>query len=471
MSDLRNILKEEYKKKEEVGVTSQSLIEMIERLMGAAEKLPILKEMATTPTGENIEDLLPVLKITEDWGKLGKRDRKIIESFTARLGGEATTVKQKIAALNAIIAGDDPAVDTASILTTMMVVETLSSILTEFTESAGGFIFEGFIAGLFGGKSVQITKPSDIAAATGEELSAMGKPITDVVLAGRHYSLKLLGPQTEVKGSFKNMVDHFEEIDHVIYLDARREGDDLHFSEFLITLDTFLETFYKPWVRYQKKAETDLTARRLKNKVQSLGDKLFAIKVSKPINRKTLIAPEQFEEFLALPDLDQYGPFEIRYSQEKFGGKVKKMYGTARQFNAVQDAVNTGNKQKILAALRAVPAYGPHPEQFVLTPGQTRLIKSYEDIGVLSLGDNALQQTWLSYGQRLMATIAPVYRALNSFTTSVNEYFLAPPTKESSRTEYGEEAIAKVAELKKATDDTVKGMEAPRQLSLFNETT
>ena len=36
MSDLRNILKEEYKKKEEVAVTPQSLIEMIEQLYGGA---------------------------------------------------------------------------------------------------------------------------------------------------------------------------------------------------------------------------------------------------------------------------------------------------------------------------------------------------------------------------------------------------------------------------------------------------
>jgi len=458
MSELRDILKEEYKKKEEDGFTPQSLMEMVQQVLEATEKLPFLQEVAETPGGENIEDLLPVLKITEDWGKLGKRDRSVIEAFTARLGGEETTIAQKIKALNNFIAGGDPGADISSILTTMMVVETLSTILDEFTESAGGFIFEGFIAGLFGGKSVQITKPEDIRTATGQEVSATGKPITDVVLAGRHYSLKLLGPQTAVAGSFKNMVDHFEDegIDHVVYLDARREGDDLHFSEFTITLPTFLETFYTPWVRYRKKKTPPYSSPHgLKNKMQSLGDKVFAIKISKAIDGKTVIRPEQFEELLALPDLKQYGPFEIRYSEEKFGGTVKKYYGRARLFNDVQDAIESGDKQKILEALRAVPAYGPNPIQFKLSREQTKLIESYEDLGTLNLGDDALKQTWLNYGEILMATIAPIYRALNSFTGNINNYFLSAPTKKSSRTEYGKKAITDASELKTATDKTV----------------
>jgi len=463
MSDLRSILKEEYIKKERT-IVPQTLMEIIEEVMETVGDLGVLQEMAKTAGGEDIRDLLPTLKITEDWGKLGKRDRDIIENFTARLGGEETSIKTKIEMLNQIIVGNNPATSIADILTTMMVVETLSAILREFTEPAGGFIFEGFIAGLFGGKSVQITKPEDIAQATGQEVSALGKPITDVVLAGRHYSLKLLGPGTAVAGSFRNMVEHFAEIDHVTYLDARREGHNLEFSEFDITLPTFLETFYDPFVRYAKKTKPVPTARKLRNQVNSLGDKLFAIKVSSklPGSTKSVIVPEQFEELLNLPNLDQYGPFEIRYSEERFSGKVKQYYGNARIFNAVQAAIESGDNDATLKALRATPAYGPNPEQFMLTRDQTKKIKSYRELGTLLLGDEALQKTWLAYGGRLMETIGPVYRALNSFTSNVNSYFLSAPSKEQSRTDYGRQAIGDAQTLKVSTDEAVTAMETPK---------
>ena len=464
MSDLKDILREEYEKSLAELMDPHALVSMIEEALAATATSPeIIQEMARTATGENIEDLLPVLKITEDWGKLGKRDRNIIENFTAQLGGEETSIAEKITNLNEIIAGNDPATTIAEILTTMMVVEVLGSILDEFTEPAGGFIFEGFIAGLFGGKSIQITKPEDIAAATGQEVSAAGKPITDVILAGRHYSLKLLGQTTAVAGSFQNMVNHFAAVDHVTYLDARREGDDLHFSEFDITLPTFLQTFYEPIVRHKKVSDTGLTVQRLRNRINKLGDSVIAIKTSRKIpGASVLVHPrdekDQFKALLAVENLEQYGPFRITYYAEKFGGKVKQYFGSAAKLHAVQDAIRGGRDENILAALRTTPAY-TKPEQFAITRDQTKKIASYRDLGTLRLGDSALQQTWMNYGQRLMTTIAPVYRALNSFTSNINSYFLSPPTKTSSRTEYGKQAIGDAVELRANTDQVVGTME------------
>ena len=406
-------------------------------------------------SADEIRDLLPTLKITEDWGKVGTRDRGVIEQFTASLGGEGTSVAQKIQLMNQVIEGNSPDVnDISDVLTVMMAIEVLSSILEEFTESAGGFIFEGFLAGLFGGKSVQITEPSDITAATGETVSAAGKPITDVVLSGRHYSLKLLGQKTAVMGSFKNMVDHFEEIDHVTYLDARRQGSNLEFSEFDITLPTFLQTFYYPLVRYQRKTVSVDTTRKLQNALSRLGDKVFQVKLSKRLNRSTNIKPDQFEELLSIPDLAEYGPFEVQYSDEKFGGKVKQYFGNARIFNNVQAAVESKDKNRILDALRETPAYNK-PEQFNLTRAQTEKIESYRELGTLQLGDDALKKTWMAYGDRLMETIAPVYGALNSFTNNINKYFLSAPTEDMSRTEYGQQAITDASNLQRSTDKAV----------------
>ena len=67
----------------------------------------------------------------------------------------------------------------------------------------------------------------------------------------KHYSLKLLGPGSDVKGSFRNIVEHFRDFNHVIYLDARRVDKDqgLQFGEFLVTLENFLDIFVVPFLK------------------------------------------------------------------------------------------------------------------------------------------------------------------------------------------------------------------------------
>ena len=157
---------------------------------------------------EEIKLGLPKLRITEDWGVPESRDRQIIESFTSGIPGD--TLEEKLSHINNVATGQVQLASVGQILSTMVVLEVLSTILAQFTEAAGGFIFEGFLAGLFGKGSVQIT---DVE----EEDEATGKPITDVQLGNREYSLKLLNPTTAVKGSWKNMVEHFASgRDHVV---------------------------------------------------------------------------------------------------------------------------------------------------------------------------------------------------------------------------------------------------------------
>ena len=85
------------------------------------------------------------------------------------------------------------------IINMMMIVEALQATLNDYNESAAGFVFEGFMAALTGGKQ--------IAGKVGGTL-----PIEDFVAfssfgADLPVSLKLLSGTTPVKGSFTNIVD------------------------------------------------------------------------------------------------------------------------------------------------------------------------------------------------------------------------------------------------------------------------
>jgi hypothetical protein len=96
------------------------------------------EDAVVSPT-EKIDIKLPVLKISEAWGRTGNTDRDIIESFASKIQG--ASLEQKLASLNGILDGKGVGKDVSGLLSTMMICEILSSILRDFTESAGRFRF------------------------------------------------------------------------------------------------------------------------------------------------------------------------------------------------------------------------------------------------------------------------------------------------------------------------------------------
>ena len=468
----------------------QMLMEMVEKELDGF--VPSNKVLQEQKEGQEVKIFLPTIKITEDWGKVSKEgvpteDRQIIEMYTKNIKG--STVADKINYLNAMIAGEQKDAKLKDILGTLVVLEVLSNILEEFTESAGGFIFEAFLAGLFGGQSVQIIEPEG-------ESAALGKPITDVVLSGREYSLKLLGAGTDVKGSFRNMVEHFNEKDHVVYLDARRNkaNSALEFGEFTITLLQFLDVFYMPLRKKvtvkpdPKKAKTIKSAKKFKEFLGELGDADFPItqlQFSKPFpvfgeedpgafaytltkgassgvstkavkNRK--LSPEDFSDLLARVGgaregaLDAFGPFAAAYTESVFGGsKAEKLFGSLEEIAEIDKAISANNKEEIIRLLRLTPGYVGE-KQFLFTRGQVEKgIKNFQPIGTLQLGEDVLKQTWLQYGELLNATIGPVYEALNSFSTNISSYFLEAGDVGQKRRQAGMKAIGDAEKLKDAT--------------------
>jgi hypothetical protein len=131
----------------------------------------LLKEQEDV-TEEEIRLGIPKLRISEDWGNPESNDRQIIQRFSSAITGE--TLQDKLATVNNVATGQVQMASLGQILGTLVVLECLYTILAQFTESAGGFIFEGFLAGLFGKDAVQIT---DVGEDSGD---ATGKPITDV---------------------------------------------------------------------------------------------------------------------------------------------------------------------------------------------------------------------------------------------------------------------------------------------------
>jgi len=438
-------------------------------------------ESQVTNNSDEVKYFLPTIKITEDWGKIGSKDREIIEKFTRNIGG--STLAEKIANINRVII-NRTATGIPQILGSMVVIEILNAVLREFTESAGGFIFEGFLAGLFGAEAVQIRDVGDQAEA-GEATEAAGKPITDVVLGGREYSLKLLGQTTEVKGSFKNMVEHFRVKDHIIYLDARRTQVDgnlsgLEFGEFTVTRENFMQVFMDPFLKQViAKSEAIENAAELKAFLAQNGSAAKEIRFAKKFpgsNAKVFTYSRKLDEIRVsgedlvniiktiqkMPDeeLQELAPYRVMYSQSKFEKtKAEMLFGTFTLAMAIKDASESGDTEKLLSLLEATPGY-KNSLQFNFTRKQVESIVSFEEVGTLQISEEVLKSTWQAYGEILSTTIEPIYKALNEFNSNINSFFTEEQSDDGNRKQYGLAAATNAKDLKSATDNAVKQITA-----------
>ena len=217
-------------------------------------ELPIAEYLAPEIMGEKTDTLteaerfsmsipIPKLNPNEAWGDPNSQSRKDIDRIFAsitRQGG----IKERIQHVNSFV---DPKQAERkgrgqrfnAILNMMMIIEALQACLNDYSESSAGFVFEGFMAALTGGK-----QQADRVGGT--------LPIEDFVTGdGENVSLKLLSPNTGIHGSFTNLVDYLflrggagePEIKYLIGRKNSDDGDDvsqLAIFDFVISRENFM---------------------------------------------------------------------------------------------------------------------------------------------------------------------------------------------------------------------------------------
>ena len=248
MSELSEILRKEYKKKEEKKpVDFSMLMEMVEQLHDAIEpevmgpqkpKQNTLfeKEMKQAvnvieQNMKNILDFLPKIEISEAWGQKDSDEasaRQQFEMYMNKIRGN--TVKGKLLYINGFIQESigDKSFKTEEILANLMFLDLLSTVVNNFSPSGAGFLFEAFMAGLLRG--TQSVEKAGGELQIDDLIDAEGKPI----------SLKLLVPTTPIKGSIKNLIGFLANnpggINYLcVYKYGKGETSALGFYEFQIT--------------------------------------------------------------------------------------------------------------------------------------------------------------------------------------------------------------------------------------------
>lgn len=202
------------------------------------------------PTGGRFSMNIPIPKLvpTESWGDPNSQARQDITRIFASITREPN-IRARIDHVNSFLdpvqaQRKAPGGKINAIMNMMQIIESLQACLNDYNESSAGFVFEGFMAALTGGKQ--------IAGRVGGTL-----PIEDFVAFTEQdgesvpTSLKLLSPKTGIHGSFTNLVDYLylrggsgmPKIKYIVAYKAK-EGENvskLAVWDFTITRENFVE--------------------------------------------------------------------------------------------------------------------------------------------------------------------------------------------------------------------------------------
>tara|TARA_R100000315_G_scaffold20800_1_gene7489 strand:- start:4 stop:1575 length:1572 start_codon:yes stop_codon:yes gene_type:complete len=175
----------------------QMLMEMIEKELSLLEQQEVVSEQEG-----RFSFSIPIPKLipSEAWGDPSSQSRKDVERVFASITRQPS-IKARIDHVNSFLDPKQairkaPGGKVNAVLNMMQIIESLQAALNDYNESSAGFVFEGFMAALTGGRQE--------AGRVGGTL-----PIEDFVTGdNENVSLKLLSPNTPIHGSFTNLIDY-----------------------------------------------------------------------------------------------------------------------------------------------------------------------------------------------------------------------------------------------------------------------
>ncbi len=208
-----------------------------------AEEGKVLTEMSDKARKKEAEKFLlslPKFTPTEAWGNPQSTSRKTINRIFSVVGGGAS-VEGKLAYLQRITDENNRITSPRRVIASLIMLEALATIVSDFNEASAGFVFEGWLSALLQGR--QEADRTDKGNLPIQDLVAFtqlkeGTPTVPV-------SLKLLSPKTKVEGSYTNLVDAlFDEPEfggRMYYVVARKLENHITIEGFDINRENFID--------------------------------------------------------------------------------------------------------------------------------------------------------------------------------------------------------------------------------------
>ena len=220
---------------------SLDLIALIEATLDEVYEKVVIGEKQTQPapsikttTAKEFLLSLPKFSPNESWGDPNSVDRQTVNKVFSVIGGGAT-VEEKLKFIQQISNPANQITSPRRIISTLIVLESLAAVVNNFSSSPAGFVFEGFLSALFRGKQeVEISPRGNLPIQDFFAFSELGS-------GGLPVSLKMLRKKGIVEGSYSNLIDALDEYGKMVYLVARKMGDEIALEEFAFTRDNFID--------------------------------------------------------------------------------------------------------------------------------------------------------------------------------------------------------------------------------------
>ena len=258
--DIDTMVENHFKKNREI-FGFESIAQLIEEVMNSmdAAGIPLGEDAERSPSPAETRRarslrfplIIPAEQSVGQYtAEEGSEDRATFEAWMKKIAPEGD-LAAKCAAIQKFIDSPDEGMSVAKTLSFLMFLQTFSYMIREFNASVAGFLWEPFLAAMFGGTSVQVhTEEGDIADV---KLQVSRDGVT------RRVSLKILSPTGAVGGSFVDLVNHFAKNPDqpMVYVVIRKmpgktksgkgiKEATMAFWEFEISQETFFEWIGPP---------------------------------------------------------------------------------------------------------------------------------------------------------------------------------------------------------------------------------
>ena len=245
-TDWDRMISEHYEAGNKKELSLDFLMESVREALSEISDKPAPKPL-TEETAERFSITIPIPKWTpsEAWGDPDSQSRKDIERIFSSITRQPD-IKARIDHVNSFL---DPAQaerkapggKVNTVLNMLQIIEALQATLNDYNDASAGFVFEGFMAALTGGRQE--------AGRVGGTL-----PIEDFITGdNENVSLKLLSPKTPIHGSFTNLIDYLfirggSGVPAIKYMVAYKkvEGDNvskLSIFEFVLSRGNLIDAF------------------------------------------------------------------------------------------------------------------------------------------------------------------------------------------------------------------------------------
>ena len=450
--------------------------------------------------------------------KPSSQDRKQFELWMSNIGMEGgsddSAVRKKLQAITSFFERPKENLATATIpqtLSYLMFINQFVWMLKEFNASVAGFLWEPFLASLFGGKSRQVpTSEGDIADIRIQTSDRRDAPI----------SLKILNEEGSVKGSFSDLVKHFadggSEMRYVI-VTKQQSGKEkavssATFWEFNITAENFFDwignvAYTEVIDKVVPRTFTLFSEKGTKGPFKNTGNS-FQVKHAQ-INKNNKAAGRWFVlakrvkggTFVINPEIaektglrNSEGPvregvlepnvkYEVDLAHFKRGGRggatlqrgyekipgaletkdTKALWGGTEGLEKwSQLAAEVSNTQEFFALVHAEAPGSVDNKQFHIKPFHYKNLGV--KLGVLKITTREVEKFFKEAAEKMNDDLILMFNSLASLTDNIGRFFLVDcgdgkqcTEKDARRrNEAGQEAIADAKELQRTVQSSVE---------------